>query len=192
MKRLRIGIVVVLVFLAYSLYSTHQEKEVSDPAQMQAAEVMSDANEIGIQEGNRAPDFTLYSLEGKEVSLSNFKGKVTFINFWTTWCPPCKEEMPDMQEFYEQDAKQFDAEILAVNLTTNESSSQVVKDFANKNHLTFPILMDTKGQQMETFAAITIPTTYVIDKNGIIMKKVIGPMTKEMMIDLASYAQESD
>lgn len=189
MKRLRIGIVVVLVFLAYSLYSTYQEKEVSDPAQMQAAEVMSNANEIGIQEGNLAPDFTLYSLEGKEVSLSDSKGKVTFINFWTTWCPPCKEEMPDMQEFYEEDAKKFDAEILAVNLTTNESSSQVVKDFASKNNLTFPILMDTEGQQMETFATITIPTTYVIDKNGIIMKKVIGPMSKEMMIDLAFTAQ---
>ena len=191
MKRLRIGIgtVIVLGFLAYSLYSTHQEKEVIDPAQKQAAEVMSDANETGIQEGNLAPDFTLYSLEGKEVSLSDFKGKVTFINFWATWCPPCKEEIPDMQEFYEEEAEQLDAEILAVNLTTNETSSQVVKDFAEKNHLTFPILMDTEGQQMETFATITIPTTYIIDKNGIIMKKVIGPMSKEMMIDLASSAQ---
>ncbi|MCA0173503.1 peroxiredoxin family protein [Bacillus sp. RAR_GA_16] len=191
MKRLRIGIgtVIVLGFLAYSLYSTHQEKEVIDPAQNQAAEVMSDANEIGIQEGKRAPDFTLYSLEGKEVSLSDYKDKVIFINFWATWCPPCKEEIPDMQKFYEEEAEQLDAEILAINLTTNESSSQVVKDFAKKNHLTFPILMDTEGQQMETFVAITIPTTYVIDKNGIIMKRIIGPMNKEMMIDLASSAQ---
>ncbi|PFG03062.1 TlpA family protein disulfide reductase [Bacillus sp. es.036] len=189
MKRLRIGIVVVLGFLAYSLYSSHQEKEVSDPAQMQAAEVTSNAHEIGIEEGNRAPDFTLYSLEGKEVSLSDSKGKVTFINFWTTWCPPCKEEMPDMQEFYEEDGKEFDAEIFAVNLTTNESSSQVVKDFARKNNLTFPILLDTEGELMETFATITIPTTYVIDKNGIIMKKVIGPMSKEMMNDLTFSAR---
>lgn len=188
MKRLRIGIIVVIGFLAYSLYATYQEKEVSEPAQMQAAEVMT-ATEIGIQEGNRAPDFTLYSLDGKEVNLSDTKGKVTFLNFWTTWCPPCKEEMPDMQAFYEEKAKEYDAEILAVNLTTNESSNQAVKDFANKNNLTFPILMDKEGRQMETYVAITIPTTYVIDKNGIIMKKVIGPMSKEMMIDLASSAQ---
>ena len=189
MKRLRIGIIIVLVFFVYSLYSNNHERESSDSAQIQSAEAMSDGIETGIQEGNRAPDFTLYSLEGKEVSLSDSKGKVTFINFWTTWCPPCKEEMPDMQEFYEEEAKKYDAEILAVNLTTNESSSQVVKDFVNENHLTFPILMDIEGQQMEMFAAITIPTTYVIDKNGIIMKKVIGPMSKEMMIDLAFSAQ---
>ncbi|MGG1685603.1 TlpA family protein disulfide reductase [Pseudalkalibacillus sp. NRS-1564] len=185
MRNLIIGIVVLSGFLAFGLQVFTDNKNVNVINQAEPAKQVSGAVEVGLQKGDKAPDFTLYSLEGEEVSLSDYKGKVTFINFWTTWCPPCKKEMPDMQEFYEEKAEEYDAEILSINITTNESSSQVVEDFVKENALTFPVLLDENGEQSNTFATITIPTTYLVDKNGIIMKRVIGPMNKEQMVELA-------
>lgn len=189
MRNLIIGIVVLCGLLAFGLQVFTDNKNVNVINQAEPAKQVSGAVEVGLQKGDKAPDFTLYSLKGEEVSLSDYKGKVTFINFWTTWCPPCKEEMPYMQEFYEEKAEEYDAEILSINITTNESSSQAVEDFVKENALTFPVLLDENGEQTNTFATITIPTTYLVDKNGIIMKRIIGPMSKEQMVELASSVE---
>ncbi|MBN8209323.1 TlpA family protein disulfide reductase [Bacillus sp. NTK071] len=183
MKRSLFGIVVLIMLITIGVISSNagnksENEELTEP--------VTGEQEVGINEGNVAPDFTLYSLEGQEVRLSDYRGKVVFVNFWATWCPPCKAEMPHMEEFYQEKAEEYDAEILAVNITSEESSAQVVEEFINKYEITFPVLMDTEGEQAENFATITIPTTYVIDKNGIIMKRLVGPMSKDRMIELAS------
>lgn len=140
-------------------------------------------SDIGVQEGNKAPDFALKTLDGKEMKLSDMAGKKVILNFWATWCPPCKAEMPHMQEFYEEQ-KDSGIEILAVNLTTAEKNSDDIGAFLKDYGLTFPVILDSLGEVGQTYSALTIPTSYIVDSSGIIRKKIVGPMDKEMMQEL--------
>jgi len=154
-------------------------------AQEKSNEVNANEMEVGLKEGNKAPDFQLSSLDGIEMRLSDMRGKVVFLNFWATWCPPCKEELPHMQKFY-QVQKKNEVEVLAVNLTTAERNVNGLEKFVKDNGLTFPVLLDKKGEIGQTYQAFTIPTSYLIDKEGIIRKKLIGPMDVKMMNDLVN------
>ncbi|MCM3568113.1 TlpA disulfide reductase family protein [Neobacillus mesonae] len=160
----------------------------SSPAQSQievqkSKPVNSKSVEIGFEEGNKAPDFGLQTLDGKNIKLSDMEGKKVILNFWATWCPPCKAEMPHMQEFY-QEQKSHNVKILAVNLTTAEKDANNIAKFVKDYGLTFPILLDQNGEIGNSYQAFTIPTSYIIDTKGIIRKKIIGPMDKEMMTEL--------
>jgi peroxiredoxin len=135
---------------------------------------------IGINEQNIAPNFTLKTLDGQTVKLSDFRGKKVILNFWATWCPPCRAEIPDMQQFYEKH-KAEGIEILAVNATETEKSAENIKKFAETYEMTFPILLDEKSNVAHTFQAQTIPTSYIIDTDGVIQKRMIGPMSYEQM-----------
>lgn len=145
--------------------------------------VQQNSDEIGIKEGNKAPNFQLENIDGQKVQLSDFKGKKVILNLWATWCPPCKAEMPHMKDFY-QEQKGKDVEIVAVNITTSEKNPESVEQFVKDFGLTFPILLDETGEIGDVYQAITIPTSYFIDTNGIIHKRIVGPMDKEMMTDL--------
>ena len=139
--------------------------------------------EVGISEGQSAPDFTLKTTSGKEMKLSEFRGKKVILNFWASWCPPCKAEMPHMQEFYVEN-KESNAALLSVNLTTAEKKSSDVAKFVDEYELTFPVLLDEEGHIGQIYQAYAIPTSYLIDSRGIIRKKIVGPMDKEMMTEL--------
>ena len=97
------------------------------------------------------------------------------LNFWATWCPPCKAEMPEMEQFYKQGNK--DVVILAVNIDPQLD----VKGFADKNGITFPILLDEDDSVNGMYQILSIPTTYFIDRNGIIQNKYTGSMKLDMM-----------
>ena len=133
----------------------------------------------GIGAGMAAPTFTLKNLAGEEVSLKDYRGKKVMLNFWATWCPPCKEEMPAMEKFYQQNSN--DIEILAVNLDPQNN----VEAFVKEKELTFPILLDQEGSTQQTYSIISIPTTFIIDEQGLILKKHIGSMTYDQMNELA-------
>ncbi|MGD6858264.1 TlpA disulfide reductase family protein [Bacillus infantis] len=135
---------------------------------------------VGIEPGNKAPDFTLTDIEGKTVSLSDYKGKRVFLNFWASWCPPCKAEMPDMQELYEEKAI-GDFEILAVNMTFIEKNKGDEMDFVKDNGLTFPIPLDVKGQVMGEYEIMAYPTSFFIDSDGIIRSRVMGAVDKDFI-----------
>ncbi len=123
------------------------------------------------QQSLDAPDFTLQNLSGKEVSLSDFHGNIVFLNFWATWCPPCRQEMPSMQRLHET-FKDNDFVMLAVNLQESEAT---VKDFLKNNPYTFPVLLDSEGAiGGGMFGVSSIPTTYLIDKEGAILARLIG------------------
>lgn len=128
----------------------------------------------GLKIGAKAPDFQLTTLTGETVKLSDFKGKKIMLNFWATWCPPCKAEMPEMEKFSKQTPK--DLVILAVNIDPQND----VKGFADKNGITFPILLD-KTNVNETYQILSIPTTYFINSNGVIQNKYTGSMTLDVM-----------
>ncbi|WP_377891481.1 redoxin domain-containing protein [Alkalihalobacillus sp. R86527] len=182
MKRLIPGMVVVACLAIYAVVSIFIDHPVTKPQKDTSQEVSAQVEE-GIQNGNLAPDFSLETLSGDKVKLSDYRGKVVFLNFWATWCPPCKAEMPHMQDFYEENSDQV--EIVAVNITSNDSVASV-EEFVKQYHLTFPVLLDLEGEQSEKFATITIPTTYIIDKNGIIKQRLVGPMSKDSMEELVS------
>lgn len=182
---LLLGIVVVNV-----IRDTRENSEIKSAREQfnSQAEEAHDPDE-GLKEGEVPPDFEVPSLAGKKIRLSDYKGKKVILNFWATWCPPCKAEMPHMQRFYETKASSQNVEIIAVNLTYAERVSNKrskVEAFKNEFKLTFPILMDENGEVGNTYRPITIPTTYMIDTNGIIQKKIIGPMDEEMMERLVS------
>ncbi|RRN67795.1 TlpA family protein disulfide reductase [Peribacillus simplex] len=127
----------------------------------------------GLKIGAKAPDFTLKTLDGKQVELSDYKGKKVMLNFWATWCPPCKKEMPDMEKYTQQAGD--DVVVLAVNIDPEND----VKSFVNNNGITFTIPLDSqsaKNPVNDLYNISFIPTTYFIDKKGIIRNKVISPM----------------
>lgn len=137
--------------------------------------------QVGLQQDDLAPDFTLSLIDGEEVSLSDLQGKKVILNFWATWCPPCRAEMPDMQRFYEQAAGE-DVEILAVNLTESEKSREDIAAFLDEFGITFPIPLDEESEVAATYYAYAIPTTYFIDTTGTIQGKIIGPMNYDFMV----------
>ncbi|MEH7382923.1 redoxin domain-containing protein [Bacillus sp. JJ1533] len=143
-------------------------------------EAKAEEHEVGIAEGQLAPDFTLKTISGEEMMLSDFRGKKVILNFWASWCPPCKAEMPHMQEFYVEN-KDSNAVLLSVNLTTAEKKSSDVAKFVEDYALTFPVMLDETGNIGQIYQAHAIPTSYLIDSRGIVRKKIVGPMDKEMM-----------
>ncbi len=128
-----------------------------------------------VRVGSPAPGFTLPDLDGDPLSLNMFRGDVVLINFWTTWCPPCREEMPALQEAYEnyQD-KGFT--VLAVNWTQVDDPEQV-EPFVRELGLTFPILLDERGEVSEgLYNLLGLPTSVFVDRGGNVREIFIGPL----------------
>ncbi len=117
-----------------------------------------------------ADDFALSSLAGMNVKLSDFRGKVVFLNFWATWCPPCRSEMPSMERLYRK-LHADGLEILAVDL---QEPKDTVQKFVKDNTITFTVLLDLKGAVGGAWGAQSIPTTYLIDRKGGIIARAIG------------------
>lgn len=135
----------------------------------------TNTQKTGIEVGNKAPDFELKTLTGDTVKLSDYKGKKVMLNFWATWCPPCKAEMPEMQKYYESNKEKV--EILAVNMDTNND----VAGFVKNGGYTFPILLDEKNDVNKDYGIVSIPTTFFIDEQGVITHKINGQMKLEDM-----------
>ncbi len=117
-----------------------------------------------------APDFTLSNLNGEKVALSSFRGKVVLLNFWATWCPPCRSEMPSMQAMYNE-LRDEGVEIVAVNLQEPEGT---VTAFLEENGYDFPVLLDSGGEVGAMYGARSIPTTYLLDTGGSVVAMVVG------------------
>ena len=128
--------------------------------------------------GSRATDFTLSSLSGETIKLSELKGKPVIINFWATWCGPCLLEMPNIQKLYEKYPDQF--EVLAVNAGESE---RTVQKFVDAVGLTFIILLDVDGEVQQQYWIKGYPTSYFIDKDGIIRFQHIGLLTEAQLSD---------
>ncbi|MGE7604843.1 TlpA disulfide reductase family protein [Peribacillus sp. NPDC097675] len=137
-------------------------------------EPKDDSDSIGgLKIGAKAPDFTLETLDGKQVNLSDYKGKKVLLNFWATWCPPCKKEMPDMEKYSKKSGE--DVVILGVNIDPEND----VQAFVDENGITFTIPLDSQSAKRpvnELYKVMAIPTTYFIDSEGIIRNKVVKAM----------------
>ena len=133
----------------------------------------------GTEVGNLAPDFQLDSLDGQTVSLSNLRQKPVLINFWATWCSPCRSEMPYIQEIYEEWS---DKGLVVLGINMGESSSKI-DEFMQSYNLSFTVLLDTKQDVAQKYNIQYIPTTFFIDKDGIIQDKMIGAFQNEIQVE---------
>lgn len=173
-----IGIIIVLA-LVIVMAGTYIKREIDAsnaiPENSKGYEVAL-GEEVGIQKGQIAPDFTLMNIQGEEVTLSDLRGKRVVLNFWATWCPPCEAEMPHMQKYYEKYAKEDNVEIIGVNLTYEREKVERVEQFLESYNITFPILLEPVWSVSKQYEIITIPTTFMIDTEGKIQKQIVGPL----------------
>lgn len=139
---------------------------------------LTNTDEIGLEIGNFAPDFELETLTGETVRLSDYRGKRVIVNFWATWCPPCRAEIPDFQKLYDQK----DVVILAVNLTKSETSENKVAQFVDDFEMTFPVLMDEQSNVSSNYRVQAYPTSYMIDSIGRIQFLAMGAMNYDQMV----------
>ena len=125
---------------------------------------------VALDEGTKQLDFELEDLNGAKSKLSDLKGRVVLLNFWATWCPPCREEMPSMQKLHEA-LSDDGLVVLAVNLREDKKT---VQRFMKDNDLSFPVWLDATGYVGSVYGARSIPTTYIIDRKGFVLGGMIG------------------
>ncbi len=119
-----------------------------------------------------APDFVLSDLHGRTHRLSDYRGKIVFLNLWATWCPPCREEMPSMEQLYRR--LQGDSFVMLA-VSQDEDPAISVRPFVEQLHLSFPILLDPDGKVPPNYGVTGYPETFVIDRSGSVIEHVIGP-----------------
>ena len=175
---------------------TEEEESTEDPAYGEEEELPEDEDESGEETDLfPAPDFTLKDQYGATHSLSDYRGKVVFLNFWATWCPPCRAEMPDIQAIYEETKDSRDPEpvILGVAFpgSGRETDEEGIREFMEENGYTYPVLMDTERSLELPYYVMSYPTTYMIDRNGAIVGALTGMMTKDLMQEAIRQTQEA-
>jgi thiol-disulfide isomerase/thioredoxin len=145
--------------------------------------LFSKAGVIKVQPAKDPVEINLEDINGNPVRLSDFRGKIVFLNFWTTWCPTCRSEMPSIEKLH-QKLKHKDFAVVTVNL--QESASQV-EAFFREFKLTVTALLDSTGEIGTSFAIRAIPTTYILDKTGRIIGRVDGPREWDSRAFLALF-----
>lgn len=140
-------------------------------------EEVENSDDVGVDMGQIPPDFELTTLEGEKVKLSDFKGEKVMVNFWATWCPPCRAEMPDIEKLHNEG----DIKILGINLTDTESSLDEVKSFVDEVGATFTIPLDDQSETANEYQVVAYPTTYMIDTDGHIQYKSLGALNYDQM-----------
>ncbi len=121
--------------------------------------------------GAPAPDLSLRDLSGKTVNLSDYRGQAVLLNFWATWCPPCREEMPSMEVLHRRLEK--DGFVLLA-VSVDQGGEQQVREFAEQLGLTFPVLLDPARESVRAYRANAIPESVLIDRRGVIVQRVLG------------------
>ena len=180
-----------------SLSGTGQEGNVAEQAEEETAEDAEEADHTDGSEGEKltpAVDFNLTDQYGNTHTLSQYKGKTIFLNFWGTWCPPCRAEMPDIQKLYEEfDQEGEDALVILGVAAPNlgkEKSEDGIKTFLEENGYTYPVLMDTEAELFQTYGITSFPTTIMIDRDGNLFGYATGQLNEETMRSIIQQTME--
>ncbi|WP_332651698.1 TlpA family protein disulfide reductase [Lysinibacillus sp. 54212] len=170
-----IGIVIIAALIIGLAWNFLKDSE-------EAAEfgLIETSEPTGLQKGDLPPQFKLETIKEEPMALSDAKGKKVILNFWATWCGPCREEMPALQAY---DAANEDVVVVAVNLTDKDGDAEKISKFVSDFNLTFPVLLDQTGDVSKAYEVVNIPSTYFIDEKGIIQTKINGAIDEEL-IDL--------
>lgn len=165
-----VALAVVLVAAIYLAYRTF--------GQVQGTLPDTQSQDSGDTESaGAAPDFTLTDLDGKKVSLSDFRGQYVYLNFWASWCSPCKGEMPDIEKMH----KEFKEEGLVVLAVDMGEGKAEVEEFIKSSGYTFRVLLDPDQSAAEKYGVTAIPASYFIDRDGNIAEKKVGALSEEQM-----------
>lgn len=141
----------------------------------------NEKDEVGLAPGMMAPDFSLTNVAGDEpITLSNYRGDYVVVNMWATWCPPCRDEMPDFINFYEK-YKDDGVEMIGVNMTTQERNLEVVDQFIDDFNIPFVTALDEEGVILSDYEVHVMPTTYIIDPTGRVAVRRQGLINYEML-----------
>ena len=172
----RLGLLGLIIAAAALVLSTVNRRD--DPpapkSEAQSQKIDRQFQEMGILRIPPRPapgGIQLMDLVGNKMTLADFRGKIVFLNIWTTWCPPCRKEMPEMEKLHQQ-LKNEKFVILAVSL---KESAGKIDAFFKKQRLTFPALLDPKGKAAKLLGVAQIPTTFILNKKGEFMGKALGP-----------------
>ena len=167
-------------------------------ADQSGGEATQESEDEAEQQKTRAPlaDLELTDQFGNTHTLSDYKGKVIFLNFWATWCGPCRNEMPDIQKLYDEySAQGEDAEVVILGIAGpgigQEESAEEIADFMTENGYTYPVLMDTSGEMVTKYGISAFPTTFMIDKDGNVYGYVPGQMTEDIMRSIIDQTLEN-
>lgn len=176
-------LLVLVLFAGYSYYN-HNKLSGTDQEAQQKASPDTASSSPKAAKGKLAPEITLNDLNGQTVKLSDYRGKVVILNFWASWCPPCKSEMPELDKASREFAIGTDAVLLTVNLTDGSRETvDKARKYITDNKYSMSVLLDTQGRAANAYSITSIPTTYVIDKQGIIINSIVGPTTKNALND---------
>jgi peroxiredoxin len=176
-------IILLLGIVGFGVYKMTSGSFDQTKAEPPVTESSANQPVIGLQKGNLAPDFELVTTEGKHIKLSELRGKRLIVNMWATWCPPCKAEVPELERFYEEHHNEG-IEILAVDLTDSEKRSADVATFIKDYKITYPVVLDERGEVAKKYQVTSIPTTYVINSKGIIQQKYIGALSDQSLKEI--------
>ena len=175
------GIIVIVALDGYPLTKT-------DSGSNNLDRLMADIGVSPHPFSNDPLEAKLLSTAGRSVDLDDFRGKIVFLNFWTTWCPTCITEMPSMEKLHR---KLLGKNFAMVTVNIRESASQV-KNFFEKYKLTFTALLDTTGEVSTDFGIRSIPTTFILDKSGQIIGRIAGPREWDSRTSVAMFENLAD
>ena len=169
MYKLSIYLIMIYTLVGCSKSSHNENKPINN----QEASTLKDNN-------NKAPEFTLVSTDGKDIRLSEYKGKVVIIDFWATWCGPCRKGIPDLIELQ----KEFGKEIVVIGISLDTDTKEEVVPFMQKIGMNYPVAYGTLEVTQQYGGVEAIPTSFVINKNGEIVDKHVGLVPKSEYADL--------
>jgi peroxiredoxin len=159
-------IIVILLFVGYTYYNRNKQQN----------------NLEQIEQKVLVPDFELKNLEGETVKLSDYRGKLVFLNFWAVWCPYCVKEMPDLDRTHQKFAKEGKAVVLAVD---SGEDRQTVKEFIDKKNFTLPVLLDETGEVSAMYGIGGIPVTFIVNPDGTLYNVISGATNERTILNLA-------
>ncbi len=181
---------IIIAFIAFFIILEKDESEVktvNNEIEDNVEQVEKDVDKEEVQAESvdmGAPGFTLENLDGEQVSLSDYKGKIVFLNFWATWCGYCDEEMPYFQNMMDNNE---DLVVLAVNV---QESKDIVSKYIEEGGYSFPVLLDLEGEVGGEYLVGVLPTTYLIDKEGNLLDRMAGMMTEDQMEEVLNIIRE--
>lgn len=189
MKKNIIGLGILVILTGIVIYTnfTNNSNEDTGPNEFDVTRdpsveggMITSPNHQVLEEGDTAPIFHLKDLQGQQLSLSDVDKDLILVNFWATWCKPCVEEMPAIQQFEDKYGDQV--KVLAINATATETKREKIRPFVEEGGYAFTILLDEDGTTYENYSIIGVPSSFFIDSETLeIVKMVRGPMTLEQM-----------
>lgn len=170
-----IGVGLIAIGIVFMLVLRNTDSPVSASS--------TDLSAVPVEMDFPAPELDLFTLEGSPVSLSDYRGNVVLVNLWATWCPPCRQEMPTLQSFYEK----YKADGFVLIAIDQEETKEVVKPFVDEFKLTFPVWLDEDYLAQKEFKTMSLPSSYVVDRNGQVRLMWIGSIS---MNNLEKYVPD--